>query len=79
MGEAATELLSRLGAYASAENTGSCSKRNFVEDALRELSIALCRGNSRIVRAYMAMGTRVACKALLWTIPSELDGYWFSR
>jgi hypothetical protein len=67
MGEAATELLSRLGA--SAEDTGSCSKRAFVESALRELSVALCRGNSRIVRAYTAVVARVAGKALLPGLP----------
>jgi hypothetical protein len=67
MGEAATELLSRLGA--SAEDTGSCSKRAFIESALRELSVALCRGNSRIVRAYTAVVARVAGKALLPGLP----------
>jgi hypothetical protein len=67
MGEAATELLSRLGA--SAEDTGSCSKRAFVEGSIRELSVALCRGNSRILRAYTAVGARVAGKALLPGLP----------
>jgi hypothetical protein len=67
MGEAATELLSRLGA--SAEDTGSCSKRAFIESALRELSVALCRGNSQIVRAYTAVVARVAGKALLPGVP----------
>jgi hypothetical protein len=67
MGEAATELLSRLGA--SAEDTGSCSKRAFVESALRELSVALCRGNSRIVRAYTAVIARVVGKTLLPGLP----------
>jgi hypothetical protein len=67
MGEAATELLPRLGA--SAEDTGSCSMRAFIESALRELSVALCRGNSRIVRAYTAVVARVAGKALLPSLP----------
>jgi hypothetical protein len=67
MGEAATEQLSRLGT--SAEDTGSCSKRAFVEGSIRELSVALCRGNSRILRAYTAVGARVAGKALLPGLP----------
>jgi hypothetical protein len=44
-------------------------KRAFVESALRELSVALCRGNSRIVRAYTAVVARVAGKALLPGLP----------
>jgi hypothetical protein len=67
MGEAATELLSRLGA--SAEDTGSCSKRAFVEGSIREMSVALCRGNSRILRAYTGVGACVAGKALLPGLP----------
>jgi hypothetical protein len=52
-----------------AEDTGGCSKRAFVESALRELSVALCRGNSRIVRAYTVVVARVAGKALLPGLP----------
>ena len=41
----------------------------FVESALRELSVSLCRGNNRIVAAYAALNARMSGSALIPGLP----------
>ena len=44
-------------------------KAQFVESALRELSVYLCRGNHRIVAAYTALNARMSGSALIPGLP----------
>ena len=52
MYQPASQLLYELAILAS--SSGAVGKAQFVESALRELSVSLCRGNHRIVAAYAA-------------------------
>ena len=54
MYQPASQLLYELAILAS--SSGAVGKAQFVESALRELSVSLCRGNHRIVAAYGASG-----------------------
>ena len=48
----------------------------FVESALRELSVSLCRGNHRIVAAYAALDVCMSGSALIpgLPVPTAADG-----
>jgi hypothetical protein len=52
LGQPAHRFLNELANIAS--STGAADKGGFVESALRELSIGLCRSNHRILSAYAA-------------------------
>jgi hypothetical protein len=67
MGLPAHRLLNELANVAS--STGAVEKTRFVESALRELSVALCRGNHRIVSAYAALNARITGSALIPGLP----------
>lgn len=67
MGQPASRLLNELANIAS--GSGAVAKGAFVESALQELSVALCRGNHRIVSAYAALNTRITGSALIPGLP----------
>jgi hypothetical protein len=67
LGQPASKLLNELANLAS--STGAVEKPRFVESALQELSISLCRGNHRIVSAYAALNTRITGSALIPGLP----------
>jgi hypothetical protein len=49
LGKPALRLLARLGQEA-AESAGGVSKSGFVAEAIRELSVGMCRGNFYVYR-----------------------------
>jgi hypothetical protein len=67
MGLPAHRLLNELANVAS--SSGAVEKLRFVESALRELSVTLCRGNLRIVSAYAALNARIRGSALIPGLP----------
>jgi hypothetical protein len=67
MGQPASKFLNELAELAS--STGAVEKSRFVESALQELSIALCRGTHRVVAAYAALNTRITGSALIPGLP----------
>lgn len=67
MGAPASRLLNELANCAC--STGAVEKPRFVESALRELSVTLCRGNHRLVSAYAAINTRMNGSALIPGLP----------
>lgn len=67
MGLPAHRFLNELAELAS--STGAVSKAGFVESAIRELSIAVCRGNHRIVSAYASLNVRMTGSALIPGLP----------
>lgn len=78
LGQPASKLLNELANLAS--STGAVEKPRFVESALQELSISLCRGNHRVVTAYAALNARMTGSALIPGLPvpttdaSAMDG-----
>ena len=67
LGQPASQLLNELAILAS--SSGAVGKAQFVESALRELSVTLCRGNHRIVAAYAALNARMTGRALIPGLP----------
>jgi len=71
MGEPAMQLLNTLSATAAA--SGKVLKSDFVRNALCELSVGLCKGNSIMYRAGLMILARTSGKAFLSgaTIPTS--------
>ena len=67
MGQPAMELLSQLGTIAAAG--GAVDRDVFVANALRHLSIALCRGTGAVYRRSLTMCARVAGDAFMPGLP----------
>ena len=68
LGQPASQLLNELAILAS--SSGAVGKAHFVESALRELSVTLCRGNHRIVAPYAALNARgLTGRALIPGLP----------
>ena len=63
LGQPASQLLNECANLAS--SSGAVLKSKFVETALQELSVSMCRGNHRIVSAYAALNTRLTGSALI--------------
>ena len=70
LGQPASQLLNELAILASSSE--AVGKAQFVESALRELSVTLCRGNHRIVAAYAAPDARMTGSALIPGLPVVL-------
>ena len=67
MGQPASQLLNELAILTSF--SGAMGKAQFVESALRELSISLCSGNHRVVAAYAALNLRMSGSTLIPGLP----------
>ena len=57
LGQPASRFLNELANLAS--STGVVEKSSFIDSALQELFVFLCRGNHRIFAAYAALQTRM--------------------
>ena len=70
LGAPAYSFLVELAAHAAAH--GSVSKQEFIRNSLRDLSVTLCRGVTKQVRASAPLRLRVAGRALMqgMTVPS---------
>ena len=57
---------------------GNVGKAQFVENALRELSVSLSRGNHRIDAPYAALNVRMSGSAVIpgLPVPTAYDGVW---
>ena len=71
LGPASKPALERAGYLGQLQwSCGAVGKAQFVESALRELSVTLCRGNHRIVAAYAALNARgLTGRALIPGLP----------
>jgi hypothetical protein len=73
MGKAGMELLNTLGTLAAANSNGNVRKPTFVINALRQLSIALCRGNAIMYRRGLSVLARAGGNSYMpgLTVPTS--------